>query len=70
MLSSGLQGPVLGPILFLIFFIIEDLVLLDLFNELRKRDKCEICLFFAPSLINSIIQEHKINVRFYLSYDI
>ena len=36
-------------------------VLLDLLNELRKRDKSEACrafyLFFATSLINSIIQE-------------
>ena len=38
-------------------------VLLNLCNELRKRDKCEACrafyLFFATSLINSIIQEHE-----------
>ena len=43
-------------------------VLLNLLNELGKRDKmreikCEACrafyLFFATSLINSIIQEHK-----------
>ena len=43
-------------------------VLLNLLNELRKRDKmlgikCEACrafyLFFATSLINSIIQEHE-----------
>ena len=48
-------------------------VLLNLLNELRKRDKmrglpsilslkCEACrafyLFFTTSLINSIIQEH------------
>ena len=37
--------------------------LLKLLNELRKRPKCEIYrafyLFFATSLINSIIQEHK-----------
>ena len=37
-------------------------VLLYLLNELEKRDKCEACrafyLFFATSLINSIIQEH------------
>ena len=48
-------------------------VLLNLLNELRKREiKCEACrafyLFFATSLINSIIQEHEF--RFYLSYDI
>ena len=38
-------------------------VLLNLLNELRKRDKCEASrafyLFFATSLINSIIQEHE-----------
>ena len=38
-------------------------VLLDLFNELRKRDKMRGCraffFFFATSLINSIIQEHE-----------
>ena len=38
-------------------------VLLDLLNEMGKRDKCEACrafyLFSATSLINSIIQEHK-----------
>ena len=38
-------------------------VLLNLLNELGKRDKCEACrafyLFFAASLINSIIQEHE-----------
>ena len=38
-------------------------VLLNLLNELRKRDKYEACqalyLFFATSLINSIIQEHE-----------
>ena len=37
--------------------------LLNLLNELGKRDKCEACrafyLFFATSLINSIIQEHE-----------
>ena len=47
-------------------------VLLNLLNELGKRDKCEACraiyLYYATSLINSIIQEH--NVRFYLSYEI
>ena len=38
-------------------------VLLNLLNELGKEIKCEACqvfyLFFATSLINSIIQEHK-----------
>ena len=38
-------------------------VLLNLFNGLSKRDKCEACrafyLFFAKSLINSIKQGHK-----------
>ena len=38
-------------------------VLLNLLNELGKRVKCEACrafyLFFATSLINSIIQEHE-----------
>ena len=38
-------------------------VLLNLLNELRKRDKMRglpnIFFFFATSLINSIIQEHK-----------
>ena len=38
-------------------------VLLNLLNELRKRDKMRACrafyLFFATSLINSIIQEHE-----------
>ena len=38
-------------------------VLLNLLNELGKRDKCEACpafyLFFATSLINSIIQGHE-----------
>ena len=37
--------------------------LLDLLNELRKRNKCEACrafyLLFATSLINSIISEHE-----------
>ena len=37
-------------------------VLLNLLNELRKRDKCkssrEFCFFFATRFINSIIQEH------------
>ena len=38
-------------------------VLLNLLNELGKRDKCEACRafcpYFATILINSIIQEHK-----------
>ena len=38
-------------------------VLLNLFNELRIKDKSESCrtfdLFFATSLINSTIQEHE-----------
>ena len=38
----------------------------------EKEIKCEACqafyLFFATSLINSLIQEHE--CRFYLSYDI
>ena len=39
-------------------------VLLNLFNELGKRDKIRgspsiLSLFFATSLINSIIQEHE-----------
>ena len=38
-------------------------VLLNSLNELEKRDKWEPCrafyLFFAMSLINSIIQEHQ-----------
>ena len=42
---------------------IGDHVLLNLLNELGKRDKMQglqsIYLFFATSLINSIIQEHK-----------
>ena len=37
--------------------------LLNLLNELGKVMKCEACrafyLFFAPSLINSIMQEHE-----------
>ena len=37
---------------------------LNLLNELRKKEiKCEVCLafylFFATTLINSIIQEHE-----------
>ena len=47
-------------------------ILLNLLNELGKRDKCETCpafyLFFATSLINSI--KKSTNVRFYLSYGI
>ena len=46
--------------------------LLNILNELGKEIKCEACrafyLFFATSLINSII--HDTNVRLYLSYDI
>ena len=38
-------------------------VLLNLLNELGKRDESEACralyLFFATSLINAIIQEHE-----------
>ena len=38
-------------------------VLLILLNELEKRDKMRACrafyLFFATSLINSIMQEHE-----------
>ena len=38
-------------------------VSLNLFNELGKEIKCEVCrafyLFFATSLINSIIQGHE-----------
>ena len=38
-------------------------VLLNLLNELGKEIKCEACrafyLFFATSLINSIMQEHE-----------
>ena len=38
-------------------------VLLNLLNKLRKEIKCEACrafyLFFATSLINSIIQGHE-----------
>ena len=38
-------------------------VLLNLLNKLGKEIKCEACpafyLFFATSLINSIIQEHE-----------
>ena len=38
----------------------SDHVLLNLLNELRKREKCETCrvfyFFFATGLINSIIQ--------------
>ena len=37
-------------------------VLLNLLNELGKREKCDSCrafyFFFATSLINSLIQEH------------
>ena len=34
-------------------------VLLNLLSELRKRDKMLDYLFFATSLINSIIQEYE-----------
>ena len=38
-------------------------VLLNLLNELGKRDKCETCrafyLFFATNLIKSIIRGHE-----------
>ena len=38
-------------------------VLLNLLNELRKDIKCEACrafyLFFATSLVNSIIQDNE-----------
>ena len=48
-------------------------VLLNLLNELRKRDKMRglpsILSLFATSLINSIVQEHEC-FKFYLSYDI
>ena len=46
-------------------------VLLNLLNELRKRDKMQGLLsiyLFATSLVNSIIRST--NVRFYLSHDI
>ena len=37
-------------------------VLLNLLKEIEKEIKCEVCrafyLFFATSLINSIIQDH------------
>ena len=43
-------------------------VLLNLLNELRKEIKCEagraFYLFFAMSLINSIIQEHECQILF------
>ena len=43
-------------------------VLLYILNELGKKIKCEACrifyLFFATSLINSIIQEHKCSILF------
>ena len=40
----------------------SDHILLNLLNELRKRDNVRgraFYLFFATSLINSIIQEHE-----------
>ena len=43
-------------------------VLLNLLKEFGKRDKCEACrafhLFFATSLINSIIQELECSIIF------
>ena len=43
-------------------------VLLNLLNELGKKIKCEDCrafyLFFATSLMNSIIQELECKIRF------
>ena len=44
-------------------------VLLNLLNKLRKRDKMRglpsiLSFFFATSLINSIIQEHKCKILF------
>ena len=43
-------------------------VLLNLLNELQKEIKCEACQefyhFFATSLINSIMQEHKFYILF------
>ena len=43
-------------------------VLLNLLNELGKRDKMRglpsICFFCATSLINSIIQEHECYILF------
>ena len=49
-------------------------VLLNLLNELWKRDKTQgllsILPLFATSLINLIIQEHEYWIRFYLSYGI
>ena len=44
-------------------------VLLNLLNELGKREACRaFYLFFATSLINSIIDGH--SCKIYLSYDI
>ena len=47
-------------------------VVLNLLNEVRKRDKCEACrafyLFIATSLMNPVI--HSTNARFYLLHDI
>ena len=43
-------------------------VLLNLLNELGKEIKCEACrafyLFYAMSLINSIVQEHECYILF------
>ena len=50
-------------------------VLLNLLNELGKRDKmrgkaCQpFYLLFTKSIINSVIQKHECYIRFYLSYD-
>ena len=49
-------------------------VLLNLLNELRKEIKCEayqtFYLFFATSLINSIIQEHECYILFIINIKI
>ena len=49
-------------------FYMSDHVLLNLLSELGKRDNCEACrafyLFFATSLINSIIQKHESKILF------
>ena len=46
----------------------SDRVLLNLLKELGKRDKCKACrafyLFFATSLINSILQEQECKILF------
>ena len=47
-------------------------VLLNLLNELGKKIKCEACpafyLFFATSLINSLIQEHVCEILFIIRH--